>query len=162
MRPKIAVITTVLLLMACGTAPVMAQGGPASPAPSQAVSAKPAPAPASAASQPASVSVARATAPGWAGYRSVRPGASQPTAKTAPLRSGWVGYAPSAAWSGYRTVPARSGSSPGPATARPVNNMDRSRVAGPNPYHGTQPRSYHEYGSGRRIPVAKPWLPGSP
>jgi hypothetical protein len=172
MRPNIfKVVTTVLMpmmLLAGGTRVSVAQGVAASPTAAQGAAASASAAPARPGSQPATASVPRGPAQGWAGYRSVQPGTSQPAAKpakkapaqTAQVRSGWTGYAPVTAWSSYRPGTARQGTSPG--TSRPVNNMARSRVSGPSPYHGNQPRSYREYGSGRAVSVAKPWLPGSP
>jgi hypothetical protein len=167
-------VTTVLLLpvtlMAVGTVPVIAQGTPAGPSATQAAPTSPAPARERANAQPAMAPAPLAPARGWAGYRLAQAGSSQPAAKTGQAASaktsqpqaGWKGYAPAASWSGYRPATARSGSAACTTPARPVNNMDRSRVTGPSPYHGTQPRSYHEYGSGRRVSLAKPWLPGSP
>jgi hypothetical protein len=167
MRPDIAkFFTTVLLIsmivMTGGTVPAVAQGAPASPSAAQGAPASPSTTLARPNSQPATASVPQVPARGWVGYRSAQTGSSQPAAKTGQPQTGWTGYAPAAAWSGYRPGTVRPGSAPATAPARPVNNMDRSRVPGPSPYHGNQPRSYHEYGSGRRISLAKPWLPGSP
>jgi len=185
MRPNMTQFVTSALLMpvillAGGTVPTVAQAvpanppatqaAPASPPATQAVPANPSPAIARLGTQPAAASVARGPTHSWVGYRSVQPGTSQagtsrPGTKTSQPPSGWKGYTPAAGWSGYR-----SGARSAPATGQPgaspaghpVNKMDRSRVTGPSPYHGNQPRSYHEYGSGRRVSLAKPWLPGSP
>lgn len=102
-------------------------------------------------------------APGsaWAGYQQAA-GQPPPTTQPAPVyvsQSGWATYAPSSAWAGYR--PASGWQSYEPAAARPLN-MRQARVPGPNPYADGLARSYHEYGTGRPIPLAKPWLPGSP
>jgi hypothetical protein len=186
------ILTTVLLmpmiLLAGSTASAVAQGVAANPSAAQGVRASSSAALARPGSQPATASVPHGPAQqSWVGYRSAQPvTTSQPAAKTdqkahatvnptartktAQPHSGWTGYGPSAAWSSYRpgtarvgtTSPATSRLTTAPATSRPVNQMDRSRVSGPSPYHGNQPRSYHEYGSGRRVSLAKPWLPGSP
>lgn len=54
----------------------------------------------------------------------------------------------------YRTVPATSG--------RTLFNGVRNPVRGATPYADGRVRNYYEYGSGRNIPLAKPWLPGAP
>lgn len=54
----------------------------------------------------------------------------------------------------YRTVPATSG--------RALINGVRNPVRGPTPYADGRARNYYEYGSGRNVPLAKPWLPGAP
>jgi hypothetical protein len=174
MRPNMTQLVTSALfmpviLLAGGTVPTVAQGVPTNPPATQAVPANPSPAIARPGSQPAAASVARGPTHSWVGYRSVQPGTSQagtsrPGTKTSQPPSGWKGYTPATGWLGYpsgvRSSPATG--RPGAATGHPVNKMDRSRVTGPSPYHGNQPRSYHEYGSGRRVSLAKPWLPGSP
>ena len=80
--------------------------------------------------------------------------------KTDRPRSGWAGYAPATSWSGYRPGAAWRGYKP--ANGRAVSRMSNARVQGPSPYADGMARSYREYGTGRPVPLAKPWLPGSP
>jgi hypothetical protein len=95
-----------------------------------------------------------------------------PTYTTAPrpaaVALGWAGYAPATAWVGY--APASSSLYP---TVRPgaqallPSDGTRRRAASlfVNRYESglsyTLP-AYREYGSGRQVPLAKPWLPLSP
>jgi hypothetical protein len=100
----------------------------------------------------------------------------------------WSGYAPGSAWVPYvpgtpavspaqppgTVPPAVAGGMPAtttqpgyvyapPAPARRgLINGIRYAVRGPSPYADGRARPYYEYGTGRSVPLAKPWLPGAP
>jgi hypothetical protein len=112
---------------------------------------------------------------GWVGYTPpsapvMVPSYRAPAAATvSTVPPGWAGYAPARAWYGY--APA---SSTLPTTVRvnPAGGLlpfDGSRRRAANRFvNGNAPQlsytlpSYREFGSGRPVPLAKPWLPGSP
>lgn len=48
------------------------------------------------------------------------------------------------------------------ARPRTLINGVSNPVRGATPYADGRARNYYEYGSGRRVPLAKPWLPGAP
>lgn len=112
---------------------------------------------------------------GGSGFRGYTPGGAW--VGPAP-GSAWTGYVPGRAWSGYapgtptvapsitnRTAPAapRYTYVPAPVTTTPrLRNGFRNPVPGPNPYADGRSRAYLEYGTGRTVPLGKPWLPGSP
>jgi len=96
----------------------------------------------------------------WAGYRSVPALTPGPRADVYASRRGWATYAPSTAWTGYAPAAGWQGYYP-PQRPRSLN-MRQAHVPGPSPYADGLARNYYEYGTGRMVPLAKPWLPGSP
>jgi hypothetical protein len=123
---------------------------------------------------------ATAPPPGWTGYApatawsgyapasapAVSPGYTAP-APVAVAR-GWAGYNPQAAWEGYVASSSRyntpayatgAAQLPGDGSRRRAASLFVNRINPGLAY--TQP-AYREYGSGRNVPLAKPWLPVSP
>ncbi len=111
---------------------------------------------------PGSAPVAR---PGASSYRIAPPGPGG----AAPPPPGWQGYSPGSAWEGYapasaprtpvvRTMP-RRGAIPADGSRRRAANLVVNGNAPELLY--TLP-AYREYGTGRNVPLAKPWLPASP
>lgn len=121
--------------------------------------------------------------PGWYGYTpgrgwvryspasapAVTSVAPAPRAPAAPAPSGWAYYDPARGWIGY--APASSPTYPNPAvTPRPrvlPADGSRRRAASYAVNHIAPGLSYtlpayREFGTGRNIPLAKPWLPPSP
>jgi hypothetical protein len=93
---------------------------------------------------------------GWAGYTA---GTAPRYAAPAPTSGGWDGYTPNAwygynpgqAWRGYAPAVTAAPAAPAPATTPSIT-----------PHYGRMGHAYREFGSGRGIPLHKPWLPGSP
>jgi hypothetical protein len=110
---------------------------------------------------------------GWVLYGppSAPPGfssAATPPSPGTPLPPDWLAYSPATGWTNY--APASSPFLPAVAPPRRrVLPMDASRRYAANlVVNGTAPDLiytlpwYKEYGTGRDIPLSKPWLPPSP
>lgn len=117
------------------------------------------------------VSYAPASAPATVQYGTApgSPGAAT-AVPVAPAARGWAGYNPGPAWLGY--APASAGTGvvvrPVPGWTLPPAGTMRRRAAhefvngnAPSDYARAL-SSYREMGSGRRVPLAKPWLPPPP
>jgi hypothetical protein len=122
--------------------------------------------------------------PGWYGYApgggwvryapasapAVTSSAPRTTVATSAVPPGWAGYSPATGWTGY--APASSPTYPGVAVIPPARQVlapgAGRRYAANQAVNHIAPGlayaipSYREYGSGRNVPLAKPWLPSSP
>jgi hypothetical protein len=103
--------------------------------------------------QPASPWTGYAPGYGWVGYA--------PTASARPpAPSGWTYSTPPNAWTGYAPQTAWTGYVPQGGWVVTPRRSDASRGYGT--VNGRVTAAYREFGSGRPVPLHKPWLPGSP
>jgi hypothetical protein len=112
---------------------------------------------------------------GWVSYAPasaprVTPSAPSTPGTTLPVPPGWAGYSPATGWTGYAPAssptypapavrPPRRSAVPGDGSRRRLANQAVNRIA---PELSYALPAYREYGSGRNVPLAKPWLPPSP
>jgi hypothetical protein len=112
---------------------------------------------------------------GWVPYTApsapaVTPGAPMTNVATTPVSRGWYGYSPATGWTYY--APASSPTYPNAAVTvrrQRILPADGSRRRAANqavnhiaPELSYTVSAYREMGTGRPIPLAKPWLPPSP
>jgi hypothetical protein len=90
-----------------------------------------------------------------------------PTPGPTPL-PGWAGYSPATGWTGYAPASSPFARAVRPQPRRAPVPDEWHRYAANEFVNGRAPGLshtiawYREYGTGRKIPLSKPWLPASP